>query len=321
MKILKFGGKSLETREKIENICKFIKKLYATEKQIIVVVSAMGKTTDELLNLSKDFKGNSNSCDRELAKLLSTGETQCSTLVAMKLLNLGVPAKSFSSSEIEILTYGSFLDARISYINKSKLKNALDNNIVSVVAGFQGVNRDGETTVLGRGGSDTTAVALGVVFDENVEIFSDFDGIFSGDPKLDNFKKLKKINYSAVNFMAENGAKVLDSRACKIAKEFQTTIISKSSSRPELSGTIVGNIETDTISITAKQNLSKVTIVFSNKNRREKILTSVLKTLKNYEYFNLKLDYSTLEFFVNQKDLTLITSSISKSLKLLKEEK
>lgn len=319
MKILKFGGKSLATKEKMLKICKFIKRLYQTEKQIIVVVSAMGFATDGLLNLANEFnyKKNENQ-DRELARLLSTGELQSASLFSMMLLSLNVPSKSFSAKELEISTFGGFLDAKISYINKTKLVETLKENTVAVVAGFQGVSKDGEITTLGRGGSDTTAVALGAVFGEQVEIFSDYDGIFAGDPKLDNYKKCKTLNYEAVISMADAGAKVLDSRASTIAKDFQTIIISKSSMRPELSGTIVGSIEKDNISITAKQNLAKITIVFSNATRSEKIAKSVLKIISKFFYTDFELKKNKLQFFCEQKDFFFVSSEISKSLKLLK---
>lgn len=325
MRILKFGGKSLDSKEKVKKICKFIKNVYENEKKLIIVVSAMGTTTDNLISQSIDFGYSNQTCKshefqaREFARLLSTGEIQSASLFSMSLISMGIPAKSFSATDISISTFGGFLDAKISYISKSKLNDELSKGVVCVVAGFQGINKNGEITTLGRGGSDTTAVALGAVFGEQVEIYSDYDGIFTGDPKDNSYKKVREIDYTSVINMADGGAKVLDSRAVKICKDYNLSIISKCSAYPNLKGTIVGSIEKDNIAISTISNLSKITITFSNKLRQEQITKSVLKSIKNFNFYNLTLSTNSLEFFVLQKDLIIISNKISKSLKLLKE--
>ena len=169
MRILKFGGKSLETLEKTQKICKNIKKIYKNDKQLIIVVSAMGNTTNNLIEMAEHFKPENNS-KRELDALLSTGETLSSSIFAMALQSVGLPAKSFSGWQIKIKTYGDHQHSLISSIDKTKLEQCLKQNVIAVVAGFQGVNCDGDITTLGRGGSDTTAAALGAVFQTNVEI-------------------------------------------------------------------------------------------------------------------------------------------------------
>ena len=225
MRVLKFGGKSLETIEKCTNICKFIKSIYKNEKQLIIVVSAMGNTTDKLLNLAMDFGYDkiknklTLSARRELSNLLSIGEMQSASLISTMLLSMGVPAKSINARDIEIRTFGDYLNGKISYINKTKINEFLSNEIVAVVTGFQGINNNNEITTLGRGGSDTTAVALASIYDTKAEIYSDYNGVFSGDPKNDKYKKFNNINYDSINSMANSGAKVLESRAIEIAKK------------------------------------------------------------------------------------------------------
>ena len=151
MRVLKFGGKSLNSKEKFIKLCRFIKNIYKTENQIIVVVSAIGSTTDNLINTATEYgymssDKNIHSSKFELARLLSTGEIQSASLFSIMLNSMGVPAKSFSGREIELLTFGDCLNGKIAYINKSKLSCHLNQGVVCVVAGFQGVNNENEIT-------------------------------------------------------------------------------------------------------------------------------------------------------------------------------
>ena len=319
MRILKFGGKSVATLEKMQNIAKFIKKIYKNDKKIIIVVSAMGSKTDELVRIASEFGGSSN--DRELAKLLALGEMESSALMAMVLNSCGMPAKSFSAHELEIRTYGDYLNARIAYINKSKLEAELEKDVVCVVAGFQGVNTEGEITTLGRGGSDTTASAIGAVFGEIVEIYSDFCGVFAGDPRELDFKKLTNVNYRTMINMAKCGSKVIDARATEIAKEFEIQILSKSSSEPEKQGTIISSVESDTISISTINHLSKISIIFSNEEKQKYILKNVIFALKNINFYNFEINKNIISFFVSVSNKTKVVDILAKKLNLLKHDK
>jgi len=324
MRVLKFGGKSLDTTEKCNKICKYIKDIYKNEKQLIIIVSAIGNTTDKLIDLSNSYnyekcaKKNNLIARRELAKLLTTGEIQSAALLSIMLNSIGIPAKSFSASDIEIRTFGDYLNSKIHYINKSKLNDCLSKNIVCVVSGFQGINQNNEFTTLGRGGSDTTAVALSSIYNLDAEIYSDYDGVFTGDPKLNTYKKIKKIDYNSILKLSKAGAKVLETRSILIAKKYNTTIIAKSSEKPKLNGTIISNIETDEILINSNDYLSKISIVFSNSEKTEEIFKNVIKILNNYKIYNLIFQNNTLEFFINQKDKIIIFNEISAKLKLLK---
>lgn len=318
MRILKFGGKSLASIEKVQNICKFIKKIYKYDKNIIIIVSAIGNTTDKLIAKSKEYNSE-NIPPRELATLLATGETQSASLLAIALSKYGIPAKSFGAYELEITTFGDQLNSKIAYINKKPISDCINSGIVAIITGFQGINKDNEITLLGRGGSDTTASAIGAIFDHYVEIYSDFNGIFAGDPRLFSYKKIKAISYSAMKAMAESGAKVLESRATAIAKNFKFEIISKSSALPEAKGTIISDIETDIISLTTRDNLCIISIVFTNKNRLNFIVKNVISCLKNYEFYNLNYQNEKLSFIVKSEDKAEIVKILSMKLRLTKK--
>ena len=316
MRILKFGGKSLSSAEKTQNICKNIKKIYKNDKNIIIVVSAIGNSTDTLLSLAEKYAPKTTQ-KNELAKLLSTGEIVSSSLFSLMLNSMGVPAKSFSAYELEIKTFGDPLDSRIAYINKSKLNDCLKNNIVAVVAGFQGINNNGEITTLGRGGSDTTAAAIGAIFDNPVEIYSDFNGIFSGDPRVLKFKKIKRASYNLMIKMAKAGAKVLDHRAIILAKNHNIKIISKSSTAFNLKGTEISNIENDFISIAEISPLSKITINFSNTNKLNFIVKNVLLCLNDIKFYNLTINIDEISFCVETSQKLNLITKLSKKLNIL----
>ena len=317
MRVLKFGGKSLATAEQTKQICKFIKKIYKDKKELVIVVSAMGNTTNELIKNAKLY-GNTHKNAREMAKLLTTGEIESSALVAIMLCSMGVPAISYTAKDIGLKTFGGYSEAKIKSININKIKKQTSQGKVVVVAGFQGVNYAGEFTTLGRGGSDTTATAIASILGANVEIYSDFNGIFCGDPALSHFKKLKSISYDMVISMAEAGAKVIEKRSAKIAKKFNIKIISKASSKPNLSGTIISNIEDENETICITQNLSKITIIVPSEFKKIKILKSVLTILKDFTYQNFSVGSNKIEFFVNCVDEINVCKLISKKLNLLK---
>ena len=315
---MKFGGKSLATIEKMQNVCKYIKKIYKNDKKIIVIVSAIGKTTDELIEKANSYSAE-NPSPRELDVLLSIGETESSALFASMLCSMNVPAKSFQGFQINLETFGAHQNSKIAYLNKKPLLDAMENEQVAVVAGFQGINKLGEITTLGRGGSDTTAVAIASVFDKNVEIYSDFDGVFCGDPRFLNFKKIKKLNYDSMISMAKSGAKVLDFRATKIAKKFNCNIIAKSSAEPTKKGTLVSAIESDFVSIGSIDDLSRISIPFSDKNKIEFILKLVIKEIKQLNFYNLTVENENINFYVEKKNKGIVLSILSKKLNLLKK--
>lgn len=221
--VQKFGGSSVADISKIITVAKRIHKKVRGGNKLAVVVSAMGKTTDNLVNLAKQI--NPNPDNRELDMLLSTGEQISAALLSMALHNFKIKSKSLNAFQASIRTEGHFNNARIKDFNSRKILELLEIYDVIVVTGFQGISDEGEITTLGRGGSDTSAVALAAALDCPCEIYSDVAGIYSADPKLyKKAKKIKQISYDEMLELSSAGAKVLHSRSVEIAKKFNITI-------------------------------------------------------------------------------------------------
>lgn len=223
MIVHKYGGSSVATTEKIFNIAKSIKELYEKEKKIVIVVSAMGKTTNSLLELANNITENPNK--RELDRLLSTGENQSISLLSIALNSLGVPSVSLTAEQIPIKTKGVHGKSTIKDIDKNVLLKYLNEDKVLVVAGFQGINNIGDVTTLGRGGSDTTAVALAATLGCKCEIYTDVDGIYRIDPRIyENAKKIQTISYEEMMELAYLGAGVMEPRAIELGYKYSVPI-------------------------------------------------------------------------------------------------
>jgi aspartate kinase len=237
--VQKYGGSSVATSEKILTIAQQIKKKIRNGYKLIVVVSAMGKTTDGLIRLAKEISPSPD--PRELDMLMTTGEQVSASLLSMGLRSLKCKSKSLNAFQAGIRTTSSFNEAKIKSFNKSRIMKYLKENDVLVVTGFQGVTESGELTTLGRGGSDTSAVALAAALGFNCEIYSDVAGIYTVDPRLyPDAKKIKYITYDEMLEMASLGAKVLHSRSVEIAKKFGITIYCGSTFSNEEGSYVVG---------------------------------------------------------------------------------
>ena len=313
MRILKFGGKSLATFEKTQNICKYIKKIYKNDKKLIIVVSAMGNTTDLLLSKANEY-GSNNPCQRELDTLLSCGETISSSLFAMTLNSIGVPAKSLQAWQVKINTMGEHQNSLITSIDKTKINECLKSGIVAVISGFQGVNKLGDITTLGRGGSDTTASALGATFQTQVELYSDFNGLFCCDPNEIQSKKIQHASLDRLEFLSNNNSKVITNRAVKIAKEYNISFTLKSSAKPNLKGTNICELESNKISITTNQNLCEICVYFPEKKKQQLLLKNVLIWLKRYKLYNLSLSSDNIKLLINQANRLEILKILSEKL-------
>lgn len=221
--VKKYGGSSVATVEKIKNIAKDIANNRKHGDEIVIVVSAMGKTTDELIKLAKEI---SNTPDvRELDSLLSIGEQQSISLLSMALKELGCKAISLTGAQAGIKTVGVHTKTKIESIKTERIEESLKSGHVVIVAGFQGINENGDITTLGRGGSDTSAVALAAALNCDCEIYTDVSGIYSIDPRVyKNAKKLNKISYEEMMEMANLGAGVMETRAVEIGKKYGVRI-------------------------------------------------------------------------------------------------
>ena len=216
-KVLKFGGTSVGTIERILHVAEIIKKEYVAGNEVIAIVSAMSGTTNDLMKLSKNISKNFNK--RELDVLLASGEQATSALLAGALNKIGVNSKSWLNFQIPILTEGEHSNARIINMNIEKINRFLSEKGVAIIPGFQGVSKTGDVTTIGRGGSDATAVAVAKIFEfDTCEIYTDVDGVFSTDPnKIPVAKKIDKISYEEMLELSSLGAKVMQPSAVQTA--------------------------------------------------------------------------------------------------------
>ena len=215
-KVLKFGGTSVGSIDRIQHVANIIKKEHDSGNQIITIVSAMSGKTNELVKLSQEV--NKDFDKRELDVLLSSGEQVTCALLAGALISKNLKARSWMNWQIPILTEGEHSNSRIININTTKINNYIKNG-VAIIPGFQGISRDGDITTIGRGGSDATAVALAKLLDaDRCEIYTDVDGVFSTDPnKIPVAKKIDKISYDEMLELSSLGAKVMQSSAVQTA--------------------------------------------------------------------------------------------------------
>ncbi len=263
MKIIvqKYGGSSVADTLKIKNVAKKIASKIEGGTKLVVVVSAMGKTTDNLIKLAKEIT--EEAVPREMDMLLTTGEQVSASLLSISLNDIGIKSKSLNAFQAEIMTTGDFTQARIKNLKTTKLKKLLKENDAIIVTGFQGITEEGEITTLGRGGSDTSAVALAAALKAKCEIYSDVAGIYTTDPRLHpGAKKLKYVTYDEMLEMSSLGAKVLHSRSVEIAKKFGITIYCGSTfSDEEGSFVMKKNIEQPVVSgLSVMDNQTQVTL-------------------------------------------------------------
>ena len=227
-KVLKFGGTSVGTAERIQHVAKIIQKERSSGNKIIVVVSAMAGKTNELINFSKEISEEFNK--REMDVLLSSGEQITSALLSGALTEINIKAKSWLNWQIPILTEGEHTNSRIINMNVEKINEYLDDDGVAILPGFQGISKDGEITTIGRGGSDASAVAIAKIFSaDSCEIYTDVDGVFSTDPnKIPVAKKIEKISYDEMLELSSLGAKVMQSSAIQTAMMYDIPLEVKS---------------------------------------------------------------------------------------------
>ena len=222
--VKKFGGTSVANAERIEAVADLVAKSVEEGNEVVVVLSAMGKSTDELIKLSKDI--NPNPDLREYDALVSTGEQISVALLAMALQKRNIKGKSFTAYQLGIRTNSMHSRARILDVQVEKIKNEISNGVVPVITGFQGMNDEGDITTLGRGGSDTTGVALAVALEASeCQIYTDVDGVFTTDPRLyDKARLLKKVSFEEMLELSSMGAKVLQLRAVEYASKYKMPI-------------------------------------------------------------------------------------------------
>ncbi|MBU4128766.1 aspartate kinase [bacterium] len=227
--VQKYGGSSVADAKKIKSVARRVKRTAKKGNKVVVVVSAPGDTTDRLL--SSAYEITAHPSEREVDMLLSTGEQISISLLTMALHSLGCPAISFTGSQARILTDTAYTKARILSVDAERIKDELRKGKVVVVAGFQGISQEEDITTLGRGGSDTTAVALAASLKAaSCEIYTDVEGIYTADPRVvPSAKRLKKISYDAMLELSSLGAKVMQLRSVELAKRYNVRLHIRSS--------------------------------------------------------------------------------------------
>ncbi len=227
--VQKYGGSSVANAERVFNVAKRIMRTRMEGNDVVVVLSAQGKTTDGLIAKAKEI--NAKPSRREMDMLLSTGEQQSVALMAMAISAIGGRAVSLNAAQVGIETTNTYSNARIRHINTERIENELDEGSIVLVTGFQGVNAVGDTTTLGRGGSDTSAVALAAALNADMcEIYTDVEGVYTADPRVvKDAVKLDEISYDEMLELASLGAKVLHSRSVEVAKKYNVKLVVRSS--------------------------------------------------------------------------------------------
>lgn len=227
--VQKFGGSSVADAEKMKNVAKRIIQTYDAGNDVVVVLSAQGDTTDELIAKAAEISGKPSK--REMDMLLSTGEQQSVALLAMTLIEMGYPAVSLNAHQAGMITTSTYGNSRMRRIESERLKVELGRKNIVLVTGFQGMNRYDDITTLGRGGSDTTAVALATVLHADLcEIYTDVDGIYTADPRIvEDAIKLDAISYDEMLELASLGARVLHNRSVELAKKHRVKMVVRSS--------------------------------------------------------------------------------------------
>lgn len=305
--VQKYGGTSVANIELITNIANYIAKTYKHNKKMVVVVSAMAGETNRLVGLAKHISVNTK--NREMDIIAATGEQVTISLLSLALQSINIPAKSYCGWQIPIITTDDHTEARIKEINIEKINSDLKNNIVVIVAGFQGVTVLGDITTLGRGGSDTSAVALAVALKASeCQIYTDVNGVYNADPnKVTTAKRIELIDGQCMLEASSLGAKVLHVRSCELAYRYKTNIRVLSTFAPLDQGSLIMNQialeDYPIISLTTQDSLTLVSCDYTQKQLTH-IMEEVYKTC-NIDM--LQISKTNISFVIEEtKTLTIL---------------
>lgn len=301
--VLKFGGSSVADNEKLKLVANKIRNLYDKGNQIVVVLSAQGKTTDELIQEAKELSPIL--INRELDALLSSGEQVSIAKLAILLNHMGYKAISLTGWQAGIYTNNTNQNAIIEKIDTKRIKQELEDGKIVIIAGFQGLNKNMDITTLGRGGSDTTALAIAAALKaKNCYIFSDVDGVYTTDPnKVKDAQKLSALSYEEMIEISSEGAKVLHNRCVEIGEKFKIPIITKSTFNQK-PGTVISDIiEENTIKSIIKKEVSRISIVGNGMLRNLDIIHNILDLIKEEKLEMLNFEVSESKISITFKDI------------------
>ena len=306
--VQKYGGSSVKDKEKLEKVIQKITDCKNKKNKVVVVVSAQGKTTNKLI--TKASKYSKNTYNKEMDLLLSTGEIQTVALLTMMLKDKGLDAVGLTGSQAGIITDSNFGNAKIKMVMSENILKYLDSGKVVIVAGFQGVDKFGNITTLGRGGSDLSAVAIAASLKaKRCEIYTDVDGVFTADPNIiQNAKQLTKVSYNEMLEAASSGAKVLHNRAVNLAKKYKLKLSVKNTENNNR-GTIV--TDDDSISekvntkiLAVKKELAKITVVGSSMYSNMEYIAKIynLANENKVQIYMLSLTEISISIIVDEKN-------------------
>ena len=263
--VQKFGGTSVGNLDRIQHVARLVEATYKAGHQLVVVLSAMSGETDRLLKLAKELSADPD--DREMDVLLSSGERVTIALMAITLKKMGIKARSFTGRQVGIVTDSAHTKARVARVDSERVLAALNEGVVPIVAGFQGINEASDVTTLGRGGSDLTAVVLAAALKADMcVIYTDVDGVYTADPNIvPAARRLEKVSYEEMLELASLGAKVLQTRSVELAAKYQVPVVVKSTFQ-DGPGTLVVKEDADmeqvlVSGVTGDRNQAKVTVV------------------------------------------------------------
>ena len=301
--VLKFGGSSVADNGKLQLVAERITKLYDKGNQIVVILSAQGKTTDKLIKEAKELSSNIN--NRELDSLLSSGEQISIAKLGILLNSMGYRAISLTGWQAGIYTDNTNQNAIIKKIDTSRIKKELKDGKIVIIAGFQGINENMDITTLGRGGSDTTAISVAAALKaKNCYIFSDVDGVYTTDPnKIKEAQKLPVLSYDEMMEISNEGAKVLHNHCVEVGKKFKIPIITKSTFNHK-AGTIISDIiKENTVKSIIKKDISRISIVGNGIIRNISMIQKIFDVLKESKLELLNFEASESKISITFKEI------------------
>ena len=324
--VQKFGGSSVKDAKHIQNVAGIIAETYLRGNDVIVVLSAQGDTTDDLIAKAEEI--NPNSSKREMDMLLATGEQISVARCAMALQGMGLPCISLTAWQVGIHSTGVHSDARIKKINTERVRAELDQHRIVIVTGFQGIDRRGDVTTLGRGGSDTSAVALAAAFHADLcQIYTDVDGVYTTDPRIvPTARKMNEISYDEMLELASQGAQVLHNRSVELAKKFRVNmeVVSSLERKPGTKIKEVAKVEKTNIAGVAKDtSIAHISLVGLQHSPGVAFQVFALMSRKNINVDNIlqsigRDDTKDISFTIHQKDMEAAISILEENKESLK---
>lgn len=289
--VIKFGGSSVSDDERLKTVAYKTIKLYEEDNNVVVVVSAQGKTTDKLIKEAEELSISPDK--REMDTLLSVGEQISAAKLSILLNEFGYDTISLTGWQAGIHTNEEYQNAKIEYIDTTRIKQELADDKIVIVTGFQGIDEFGNITTLGRGGSDTTAVALAAELGaKQCYIYSDVDGIYTADPnKVPRARKLKNISYEEMHSLSSEGAKVLHDRCVELGERYDVPIITESTFNDNPGTFITHKLEASGVKSIVKKDVSRISVVGYGISSRDDIVEKIIDTANknSLEIFNIDI--------------------------------